>query len=298
MTTSLTTTKEFTAEQLKLITDTVAKGATRAELELFLYRCKNMELDPLKPGQIHFVKYGTGPGTIVVGIEGFRTIAARTGKHTGTHREVVRDANGKCIGARAKVYRSDWSQPAEEEVSLHEYSTGRNQWLKMPETMIKKVAEVAALRIAFPGELGGVYAPEEMEQAENTKASDTTERVMRDVKPTVVQPKTLEPVVKASATEETTYPADSIVPAHKFDDFLITVGTKYKGKTFSQLGPENLESFVVEVKDWFQRENKSMSAAWNEFFYAAEEWLEHHFNTIHGHVPTTETPGLDFNDTP
>lgn len=156
----------FSQEQLKLITDTVAKGATQDELKLFLYRCQNMGLDPLKSGQIYFVKYGNSPGTIVVGIDGFRSRAARTGKLSGIKREVIRDEKGQCIGARCTVNRSDWDNPAIEEVALSEYSTGKAMWAKMPETMIKKVAEAAALRMAFPDELGGTYAREEMDQAE------------------------------------------------------------------------------------------------------------------------------------
>ena len=159
--------KDFTDEQLKLITETVAKGATKSELQLFLYRAKNLNLDPLKPGQIYFIKYGSGPGTIVVGIEGFRSRAAKTGKLSGIKRGAIKDSAGKLIGAFAEVYRSDWKECAREEVALKEYDTGRGNWQKMPETMIKKVAECAALRMAFPDDLGGVYAPEEMEQAEN-----------------------------------------------------------------------------------------------------------------------------------
>ena len=35
----------------------------------------------------------------------------------------------------------------------------------MPETMIKKVAEFTAYRMAFAAELGGMYIEEEMQQA-------------------------------------------------------------------------------------------------------------------------------------
>lgn len=156
----------WSEEEIQLIRDTVAKGATPQEFKLFLYRCRNMQLDPLKPGQIHFVKYGNSPGTMIVGIEGFRVRASRTGKHAGTKRGVTRDEKGRCNGAWAEVYRTDWTQPAREEVSLAEYNTGKAQWAKMPETMIKKVAEASALRMAFPDELGGVYTKEEMDQAE------------------------------------------------------------------------------------------------------------------------------------
>lgn len=156
----------WTPEQMRLITDTVAKGATPDELKLFLYRCKIMKLDPLKPGQIHFVKYGNSPGTIVVGIEGFRSIAGRTGKISGVKRGVVKDGEGKLVAAWAEVYRSDWKEPAREEVPFAEYNTGKGPWAKMPETMLKKVAEAATLRMAFPDDLGGIYTKEEMDQAE------------------------------------------------------------------------------------------------------------------------------------
>ncbi len=155
---------ELTKEQVDLVKATVAKGASNDELKLFLHNCQRLGLDPFAK-QIHFVKYGTGPGSIIVGIDGFRLIASRTGQHSGTKRGAVYNDNGELIGAWAEVYRKDWTQFAREEVPLSEYTTGRGPWLKMPETMIKKVAECAALRMAFPAELSGVYSPEEMDQA-------------------------------------------------------------------------------------------------------------------------------------
>lgn len=152
-------------EQMDLIKNTVAKGATDNELKLFLYRCKEIGLDPLKPGQIFFIKYGSGPGTIVIGRDGFRARAASIGLHTGTKVGIIRDDKGYCLGAWCEVYRKDWKEPAREEVSLKEYDTGKGQWAKMPETMIKKVAEVAALRMAFPDQLSGLYSQDEMDQA-------------------------------------------------------------------------------------------------------------------------------------
>lgn len=158
--------KSWTPEQIKLITDVVAKGATPDELKLFLYRCQHLGLDPLKPGQIYFIKYGQGPGTIVVGIEGFRARAAKTGKLSGIKRGALKGNSGELIGAYAEVFRSDWKECAREEVPLSEYDTGKGNWSKMPETMIKKVAEAAALRMAFADDLGGTYIKEEMDQAE------------------------------------------------------------------------------------------------------------------------------------
>lgn len=165
MSTALVEKSNWTPEQMKLITDVVAKNATPDELKLFLYRCQKMGLDPLKPGQVHFIKYGNSPGTIVVGIEGFRLIAERTGKKAGVKRGVTKEA-GQLVSAWCEVYRNDWKEPAREEVPLSEYTTHKGPWAKMPETMLKKVAEAAALRMAFPDALGGVYVREEMDQAD------------------------------------------------------------------------------------------------------------------------------------
>jgi phage recombination protein Bet len=165
MTQALTVKTDFTPEQMHLITSTIAKGATPDELKLFLYRCQHLGLDPLKPGQIYFIKYGSSPGTIVVGIEGFRARAASTGKIAGIKRGALKDDSGQLVGAFAEVYRSDWKECAREEVPLSEYNTGKGNWARMPETMIKKVAEAAALRMAFPDDLGGLYESAEMDQA-------------------------------------------------------------------------------------------------------------------------------------
>lgn len=168
---SLQAAPAFTQEQMRLIRDTIARNASPDELQLFLYRAKVLGLDPLKPGQIHFVKYGSGPGSVVVGIEGFRAFAHRTNQMSGIERGVERDEKGKLIYGWCRVHRKDWQHPAYEKVSFVEYDTGRNNWVKMPETMIKKVAEAAALRMAFPTELGGVYSEEEMEKAGETVAT-------------------------------------------------------------------------------------------------------------------------------
>ena len=232
---------EFTGEQLQLITNTVAKGASPDELKLFLYRCKIMGLNPLKPGQIHFVKYGTSPGTIVVGIEGFRSIAARTGKMSGIKRGVIKE-NGKLIGAWAEIYRKDWDQPAREEVPLIEYNTNKGPWAKMPETMIKKVAEAAALRMAFPDDLGGVYEQAEMAQAETSNSRIVPEQ----------------PEIGEVGQESTVY----YIPFGKF-----------KGRTLEQVGPKDLAAYIDYIETKAQKDGQTIQGQVLDFINRASDMI-------------------------
>lgn len=55
-------------------------------------------------------------------------------------------------------------------VFFSEYTTGRNLWITKPRTMIAKVAEMHALRMACPEELSQSYIEEELERENKTKA--------------------------------------------------------------------------------------------------------------------------------
>lgn len=232
----------WTADQIQLIRDVVAKGATNDELRFFLYRCKNMGLDPLKPGQIHFIKYGNSPGTIVIGIDGFRTRAAITGKLTGIKRGILRDDKGKCTGAWAEVYRSDWKEPAREEASLAEYNTGKSNWAKMPETMIKKVAEAAALRMAFPDELGGVYSNDEMEQA----------------KPRLS-------VYPEQPSDEDGYP-------DAFPEYRIP-GGQFVKRGLHEIDPQKLKDYILSREKTLELKPEKKPEWWDDFIVRAEQYL-------------------------
>lgn len=237
---------QWTPEQYKLITDVVAKGATPDELKLFLYRCQHMGLDPLKPGMVHFIKYGTGAGTIVVGIDGFRSIAARTGKVSGVERGVHRDSDGKVVAGWCKVYRSDWTHPAHEEVPFGEYykPNGNNRpgpWQTMPATMIKKVAEAAALRMAFPDDLGGVYERSEMDQAEADRRVGPEQPPLDD--------------------------------GHHVDrGYTIPFG-KFMKRSLEEVDPKQLGSYVLYLEDQAQKKNQPITGQVKDFVDRAAAYL-------------------------
>jgi phage recombination protein Bet len=240
-------------EEVQLIRRTLAPRATEEEFKLFLYRARVMGLDPLKR-EIYFVKYGSEPGTIVVGIDGFRVRASRTGAHRGTKRGIIRDEKGKCTGAWAEVYRADWKEPAREEVALAEYNTGRANWAKMPETMIKKVAEAAALRIAFPDELGGVYAPEEMDQAERSDARTEAVQAALD--------KQAEPAPAAEV----------LPPAEPKPEYVVPMG-QWAGKPLRDIDRNALADYCIAKREEAERTKKKIGGALKELIERAEAYL-------------------------
>lgn len=127
------------------------------EIGEFIYFAKAINLDPIR-NQIYAIPRD-GRLTFQVGIDGFRAIAHRTGQYTGMTRKAVY-ADGRLVAAWAIATRNgrEWKTS----VLFNEYNTGKNVWKEKPETMILKVAEAHALRMAFPEELGGMYTEDEL----------------------------------------------------------------------------------------------------------------------------------------
>jgi phage recombination protein Bet len=161
--------KDFSHEQIDLIKQTVCKGATDAELQFFLCVCVKTGLDPFMK-QIYSIPRA-GQRTIQVSIDGSRSIADRTNKYMpGKKPTYAYNNKGELFSATAYVKKmaSDGSwHEVEGEALFSEYNPGNNPiWKKMPHTMLSKCAEAIALRKAFPSHLSGIYAKEELHQAE------------------------------------------------------------------------------------------------------------------------------------
>jgi phage recombination protein Bet len=158
---------DFPQEKLKLLKDTVCKGATDNELQLFLHVCIKTGLDPFMK-QIYSIPRG-GQRTIQTSIDGFRLIAERTCRYSpGKEPSYVYDSNGKLISATATVKKMtpDGTWHDISATAFNEEYNGRNTfWNKMPHLMLAKCAECLALRRAFPAEMSGVYSDDEMAQA-------------------------------------------------------------------------------------------------------------------------------------
>lgn len=177
-------------DQVELIKRTIAKGASNDELALFIATANRLGLDPFAR-QIFAIKRG-GVMSIQVSIDGFRLAADRTGRYApGRPTEYEHDDDGKLVCATAYVKKhvaGEWHEIGETSY-LAEYVQSSNAlWKTMPRVMLAKTAEARALRRAFPAELSGAYAPEEMDQADapRTAVSPPAFRAPDAVDPGVV----------------------------------------------------------------------------------------------------------------
>lgn len=152
---------------------------TTSEIKAYMRLCQAQRLNPFTK-DAHLIKYGNSPAQIVAGKETFTKRAQRNPRFRGyTAGITVIGTDGKLhrregsmlikgevlIGGWCSVNIEGYEKPMFDEVSLAEYDTGKSNWKRMPATMIRKVAICHALREAFPEDLGGLYGPEEMDQA-------------------------------------------------------------------------------------------------------------------------------------
>ncbi len=176
----------MTRDQIELLKRTIAKGATDDELSLFVATANRLGLDPFAK-QIHAVKRwdskeGREVMAIQVAIDGFRVAAMRTGDVDGQEGPFWCGLDGKWhevwlhkgppAAAKVLVYRKGISRPFVGVATYDSYvqtkkdGTPNSMWSRGPDFMLAKCCEALALRKAFPAELGGVQAPEEVGDVE------------------------------------------------------------------------------------------------------------------------------------
>lgn len=159
-----------------------AKGNQRPDDDtlLFLYVAKRTGLDPLTKQIYAIYRWNSRQGkelmTIQASIDGMRLVAQRTKGYAGQD-DVVYDDETKTYPGKATVTvyklmgreRVSFTASARWGEYVQKDSKGMPMvmWAKMPYLMLGKCAEALALRKAFPNELSGIYAPEEMAQEAN-----------------------------------------------------------------------------------------------------------------------------------
>ena len=158
-------------EDVETLRSTIARGASDSEMGLFVQVCQRLRLDPFAR-QIYLVKRPGQAASIQVSIDGFRVVAERSGEYQGQTKPewcaedgVWRDvwlSSKAPAAARIGIYRTGFREPLVRVARTEAYRQRGPFWDRMADHMIAKVAEALALRAAFPHDLGGIYAPEEM----------------------------------------------------------------------------------------------------------------------------------------
>lgn len=156
-------------------------AATELECVVFNNWCAHNGLDPWKR-EAYLVKYGTEPAKFITAKDALTKRAAQNPLYKGQKAGVVvinRDGelenrvgelvlpNEELVGGWADVFVDGYVCPISASISFHErcqYKDGKPmaKWATSPALMIRKCALAAALREAFPGDVGNMYIPDEM----------------------------------------------------------------------------------------------------------------------------------------
>lgn len=159
------------------IKQTVAKGASDAQLQMFLTLAKTYDLDPFLK-EIWCADLGNGM-TVITSRDGYLKVAMRDPNYDGIVSETVCEGDafemdpikpsvshkfgakrGPVIGAYSVVFHKN-RRPAICYAPLKEYyRESFKTWQKYPSAMIKKVAEVFALKRQFG--ISGLVTQEEV----------------------------------------------------------------------------------------------------------------------------------------
>ncbi|CAB4133819.1 bet_lambda, phage recombination protein Bet [uncultured Caudovirales phage] len=179
--------QRFDQKQIDILKNSICKGVSNEEFEVFLMACQKTQLDPFMR-QIYAVKRKAKKAdgswgetmTIQTGIDGYRLIAERTERYapgpeptyvieggqlvsaTSYIKKLTKDGTWHTVSASA--YLDEYCQTFPDRQTGEKKPTG--MWVNMPKTMLAKCAEAQALRKAFPAEMSGVYTKEEMQQAD------------------------------------------------------------------------------------------------------------------------------------
>lgn len=168
-------------------------AAAESVLMVFDY-CAARKLDPLKkPCHIVPMRVKNSNGdyvwrdVVMAGIYEYRTTAARTGQymgHTIPEYGPIVDAFGVMAPESCSITVKRWNAEAKmvaefpvqllfEEVVGTKDGKANQRWAKAPRQMLTKCVEAAALREAFPDELGGTHTVDEME-GQDIEVKDVT----------------------------------------------------------------------------------------------------------------------------
>ena len=179
----------YREEEISLISHTVAKGITTTELAYFMNVVKSSGLDPFLK-QIWCYKDHKNNLIILAGRDGFLTIAQRNPSWNGmvssevcvndtfdvdvvngiiTHKPNFKD-RGAIIGGYCYIKPKGVEIATFEWVDIVIYDKEKYIWSSHKAEMIKKVAEIHALKKAFG--INGLYSEDDIIEIKETSKSD------------------------------------------------------------------------------------------------------------------------------
>lgn len=166
------------------------------EFKTFTELCKCRKLNPFIKGEVHLIKYGNSPATIVVGKDAILKRATLHPQFNGFKSGViVKTEDGKIekregcfkldtdslVGSWCEVFRKDWNNSIYVSCSFSEVKKDSNpSWKSQPCVMAEKVAIVRALKTAFVEDLSGLDESDDIDKpshnsgftVENLKAEE------------------------------------------------------------------------------------------------------------------------------
>lgn len=143
--------------------------------EQFIDFCRDKKLNPWCNQAYAKVeadlKTGLPKLIVMVGIEGLRLIAHRTGEYAGIDAPVFsdeRDGHFQKVSHTAYRLLDGRRMPFTAMIFRKDYYPGEGvdlMWEEMEHVCMDRCGEATVLRKTFPDELGGIYTPEEMSQS-------------------------------------------------------------------------------------------------------------------------------------
>jgi phage recombination protein Bet len=165
--------KEVVSQYLSGVQTKSGQKPSEAQFDNFLNFCVANKLNPFKK-QAYLVGYDSKNGPVfseITGINGYRSIAHRTGTYTGRSQTEWGKTQNNDLFATVTAYRSILGEDRaftatvfySESVQTDFNGKPNTIWSKRPKGQLDKCAEAAALRMAFPEELGETYIEDEFD---------------------------------------------------------------------------------------------------------------------------------------
>ena len=243
-----------------------AKNATDTEFNMLIEMGRATALNPFLR-EIWLVKYGNGAAQIFIGRDGYRIAAQRQPDYdyhlvdavysndkfqmwNGEVQHQYEIANrGDLIGAYCVVKRKSASRTMYVYVELTEYDLKQGLWKSKPATMIKKVAEAQAIRMAFQSTFAGTYAEEELPESKSKIPED------KPVAGNVYDAQVVKSEVVMITEEQVTKIDDLMMLGDiSYERIIDAIKKFYKKDSLSKLTAFEADNFITRLEKRVQNE--------------------------------------------